>query len=39
LDFWKLTIIPTGQTKIVCGNEALVELMMAEDKIAEAWRD
>ena len=39
LDFWKLTIIPTGQTKIVCGNAALVELMIAEDKISEAWRE
>ena len=38
MNFWKLTIIPTGQTKIVCGNAALVELMIAEDKIAEAWK-
>ena len=38
LDFWKLTIIPTGQNKIVTGNLALVELMIAEDKILEAWQ-
>jgi len=37
MNFWKLTIIPTGQTKIVCGNAALVELMISEDKISEAW--
>jgi len=36
---WKLTIIPTGQIKIVTGDLALVELMIAEDKILEAWRD
>ena len=39
MNFWKLTIIPTGQTKIVCGNAALVGLMIAEDKISEAWRE
>jgi len=37
MNFWKLTIIPTGQTKIVCGNAALVELMISEDNISEAW--
>jgi len=36
---WRLTIIPTGQVKNICGNDALVELMIAEDKILEAWRD
>ena len=36
---WRLTIIPTGQVKNICGNDALVELMIAEDKIFEAWRD
>jgi len=36
---WKLTIIPTGQNKIVTGDLALVELMIMEDKILEAWRD
>jgi len=36
---WRLTIISTGQVKNICGNNALVELMIFEDKILEAWRD